>query len=208
MRFNKITLATGLVALASAVSAIDTIVVKDRHFYTSKGEPFFVRSTPQNLDGSRWEDYDGEVCFANCQKQIKGVDYQPGGSAEVGKSKWDPLSDPDICARDIALFQRLGVNTIRVYSVDPSLNHDECMTMLATAGIYLVLDVNSPLPHQHMHPTQPWTTYTPMYLEHVFTVMEQFSGYDNVLAFLSGNEVIHEKGSEKVSLSKTTESRS
>jgi len=38
-----------------------------------------------------------------------------------------------------------------------------------------------------------------MYLEHVFTVMEQFSGYDNVLAFLSGNEVIHEKGSEKTS---------
>jgi hypothetical protein len=171
MRFNKITLATGLVALASAVSAIDTIVVKDRHFYTSKGEPFF----------------------------IKGVDYQPGGSAEVGKSKWDPLSDPDICARDIALFQRLGVNTIRVYSVDTSLDHDECMTMLAAAGIYLVLDVNSPLTHQHMHPTEPWTTYTPMYLEHVFTVMEVFGGYDNVLAFLSGNEVIHEKGSEKTS---------
>jgi len=38
-----------------------------------------------------------------------------------------------------------------------------------------------------------------MYLEHVFTVMEQFSGYDNTLAFLSGNEVIHEKGSEKQS---------
>jgi hypothetical protein len=169
MRFNKITLATGLAALATAVTAIDTIVVKDRHFYTSKGEPFF----------------------------IKGVDYQPGGSAEVGKSKWDPLSDPDVCARDIALFQRLGVNTIRVYSVDTTLNHDECMTMLAAAGIYLVLDVNSPLTHQHMHPTQPWTTYTPMYLEHVFTVMEQFSGYDNVLAFLSGNEVIHDKGSEK-----------
>lgn len=170
MRFNKITLATAFAALAGAASAIDTIVVKDRHFYTSKGEPFF----------------------------IKGVDYQPGGSAEVGKTKWDPLSDPDICARDIALFQRLGVNTIRVYSVDTSLNHDECMTMLAAAGIYLVLDVNSPLQHQHMHPTEPWTTYTPMYLEHIFTVMEVFAGYDNVLAFLSGNEVIHEKGSEKV----------
>jgi hypothetical protein len=45
MRFNKITLATGLAALATAVTAIDTIVVKDRHFYTSKGEPFFVRDT-------------------------------------------------------------------------------------------------------------------------------------------------------------------
>lgn len=56
MRFNKITLATGLVALASAVSAIDTIVVKDRHFYTSKGDEFFVRSTPRIRDYDGWRE--------------------------------------------------------------------------------------------------------------------------------------------------------
>jgi len=69
--------------------------------------------------------------------------------------------------------------------------------MLAAAGIYLVLDVNTPIYGQHLHSTEPWTTYTPDYLEHVFTVMEIFSGYENTLAFLSGNEVIHDPGSEK-----------
>jgi len=154
---------------ASLVSAIDIIGIKDRHFVNEKtGEKFFM----------------------------KGVDYQPGGSAAF-KSGSDPLSDPEICARDIFLFQQLGINTIRVYSVDPYLNHDECMTMLAAAGIYLVLDVNSPLEHQHLYDMEPWTTYTPMYLKHIFEVVEVFSGYDNVLAFLSGNEVVHTKGSEK-----------
>jgi len=40
---------------------------------------------------------------------VKGVDYQPGGSS--GVSEWqDPLSDPNACARDVILFQQLGVN--------------------------------------------------------------------------------------------------
>ena len=110
----------------------------------------------------------------------------------------DPLSDPEQCARDIFLFQKLGINTIRVYSVDPQIDHDACMTMLAAAGIYLVLDVNTPLSNQHLHAIQPWTTYNPIYLKHIFEVVEVFSGYDNLLAFLAGNEVIHEEGSTDV----------
>ncbi|KAF8475036.1 Glucanosyltransferase-domain-containing protein [Kalaharituber pfeilii] len=169
MRFSKLALWASMAV--SMVKAIDTIEIRDRHFYNSKtGEPFF----------------------------IKGVDYQPGGSAAVKKGS-DPLSDPEKCARDIFLFQKLGINTIRVYSVDPAIDHNECMTMLAAAGIYLVLDVNSPLPNEHLHDLEPWTTYTPMYLKHVFEVIEVFSGYDNLLAFLSGNEVVHNPGSEKVS---------
>jgi hypothetical protein len=40
---------------------------------------------------------------------IKGVDYQPGGSsAYIGRE--DPLSDIDTCARDVFLFQLLGIN--------------------------------------------------------------------------------------------------
>lgn len=43
------------------------------------------------------------------QFYIKGVDYQPGGSSAVSTSR-DPLLNPLICARDIALFQELGIN--------------------------------------------------------------------------------------------------
>lgn len=40
---------------------------------------------------------------------VKGVDYQPGGSSAVS-DLGDPLSNPATCARDIVLFQELGIN--------------------------------------------------------------------------------------------------
>ena len=109
------------------------------------------------------------------------------------------MSDIETCARDIFLFQKLGINTIRVYSVDPALDHNECMTLLAQAGIYLVLDVNTPLAEEHLNNQEPWTTYTKNYLEHVFSVVEVFSGYANTLAFLAGNEVVFDETSAKTS---------
>lgn len=129
---------------------------------------------------------------------IKGVDYQPGGSSEVTEDN-DPLSDSAICARDIVLFQDLGINTIRIYSLNPDLNHDKCMSMLAVAGIYVILDVNSPLQNQHLNRYEPWTTYNPVYLEHIFKLVEQFSYYNNTLGFFAGNEVINDKISAQIS---------
>ena len=45
---------------------------------------------------------------------IRGVDYQPGGSSELE----DPLADTDVCERDVKYFTELGINTVRVYSID------------------------------------------------------------------------------------------
>ncbi|RPA97917.1 hypothetical protein L873DRAFT_1689282 [Choiromyces venosus 120613-1] len=170
MRFTVAALGA-LGVLGGMATAINPIELKGRHFIDSVTKKEFF---------------------------IKGVDYQPGGAANVEKGG-DPLTDSDKCARDIFVFQKLGINTIRVYSVDPTQDHNECMTMLAAAGIYLVLDVNTPLANQHLNNAEPWTTYTPMYLEHVFGVMEVFSGYDNTLAFLAGNEVIFDPTSAKTS---------
>lgn len=111
----------------------------------------------------------------------------------------DPLSDANTCARDIFLFQQLGINTVRVYSVNPDLNHDECMTMLANAGIYLVLDVNSPVPGQALNRYEPWTTYNENYVTHYLKVVHQFAGYNNTLAFFAGNEVVNDDVSAKAS---------
>ncbi|CAZ79349.1 unnamed protein product [Tuber melanosporum] len=170
MRFTVAFLgALGL--LGGVTTAINTIELKGRHFIDSVTKKEFF---------------------------IKGVDYQPGGAANVEKGG-DPLTDADKCARDVFLFQQLGINTIRVYSVDPTQDHNECMTILAAAGIYLVLDVNTPLEHQHLNNEEPWTTYTSMYSEHIFSVMHVFSGYDNTLAFLAGNEVIFDPTSAKAS---------
>lgn len=129
---------------------------------------------------------------------VKGLAYQPGGASEVNH-ELDPLSDPRVCSRDIPLFQKLGVNTLRVYSINPDLDHNYCMSLLAMAGIYLILDVNSPLPNQHLNRYEPWKTYNLDYLEHIFKVVKQFSNYSNTLAFFIGNEVINDFRSSQVS---------
>jgi hypothetical protein len=36
--------------------------------------------------------------------------------------------------RDAALMQVLGVNAIRVYNLDPDVNHDECASIFNAVG--------------------------------------------------------------------------
>ncbi|KAL2143459.1 hypothetical protein VTI28DRAFT_10446 [Corynascus sepedonium] len=128
--------------------------------------------------------------------QIVGVAYQPGGSAGYDEeSGRDPLSDADICMRDAALLQILGVNTIRVYNVNPDLNHDECVSIFNAAGMYIVLDVNSPLVGDSLTSFNPWESYYAAYLNRTFAVVEAFKDYPNTLAFFSGNEVINDEQS-------------
>jgi hypothetical protein len=57
---------------------------------------------------------------------IRGVDYQPGGSADAK----DPIADVTGCKRDIEKFKSLGINTVRVYTIDNTASHDECMNAL------------------------------------------------------------------------------
>ncbi len=40
-------------------------------------------------------------------------------------------------------MKTLGVNTIRVYHVDPAADHSGCMTEFANAGIYLFVDLDT-----------------------------------------------------------------
>lgn len=116
---------------------------------------------------------------------IRGVDYQPGGSSDIV----DPIANTQTCLRDVKKFKELGINTVRVYTVDnsPSTDHDECMNALAEAGIYLALDVNSPL--YSLNRDDPEGSYNDVYLQSVFATMDKFAGYSNTLLFFSGNEV-------------------
>ncbi|RAO69222.1 uncharacterized protein BHQ10_005234 [Talaromyces amestolkiae] len=129
--------------------------------------------------------------------QIVGVDYQPGGSSGF-KGTADPLSDSAACLRDAAILQYLGVNSIRVYNLAPSANHDECASIFNAAGIYMILDVNSPLDNGSLNRGAPWESYNPIYMAQVFGVIEAFKNYPNTAGFFSGNEVINEDSVELV----------
>ena len=121
--------------------------------------------------------------------------YQPGGSdAFSATSKTDPLSNGTSCLRDAAIMQQLGINTIRVYNVDPTLNHDLCASIFNAVGIYMFIDVNSPLPLQSLDPGNLVTSYSSTYLNHIFGVLEAFGPYPNTLAFVSANEVMNTVG--------------
>jgi hypothetical protein len=87
----------------------------------------------------------------------------------------------------------LGINTVRVYSVDNSATHDACMKTLADAGIYLALDVNTPFYSLNRKDEDSIKrSYNDVYLQSVFATMEIFAKYDNTLLFYSANEVIND----------------
>ncbi|KAE8164783.1 Glucanosyltransferase-domain-containing protein [Aspergillus tamarii] len=164
-------IATTLTLGASAVLAAPSIKARDDvTAVTVKGNAFFK----------------GDERF-----YMRGVDYQPGGSSKLS----DPIADAEGCKRDIEKFKDLGLNTIRVYSVDNSQNHDECMNALADAGIYLVLDVNTP--KYSLNRASPKVSYNENYLQYIFATVDAFAGYKNTLAFFSGNEVINDGPSSK-----------
>lgn len=119
---------------------------------------------------------------------IRGLDYQPGGASKL----YDPLSDPEICERDIAYFTDLGINTIRIYSIDNTGNHSECMQKLDEAGIYVILDVNIPKA-LIARDEGAQCSYNTMYLNEVLATVKIMSEYNNTLGFFAANEVINDE---------------
>ncbi|KAJ5811286.1 1-3-beta-glucanosyltransferase gel2 [Penicillium riverlandense] len=157
-------LATAICALASTAAAVIPLEVKGKDFVNSQTNERF---------------------------QIIGVDYQPGGSSGFNPgANEDPLTDPKACLRDAALMQALGINTIRVYNLAANGSHDECVSTFNAAGIYMILDVNTP--QEALDNTAPWTTYTNEYYRQVFGIVNAFMNFDNVIGFFAGNEVINQ----------------
>lgn len=57
-------------------------------------------------------------------------------------------------------MKTLGTNSLRVYHVDPSADHDRCMSLFDEAGIYLMIDLDTfdtyILPVRNMNRTEWW----------------------------------------------------
>lgn len=105
---------------------------------------------------------------------VRGVAYQPGGAADAA----DPMLDMQSFKRDVEEFKNLGINTIRIYTIDNSQNHDEAMALLCDAGIYLALDANTPgysLNRQNIDSLH--ASYNDVYLQSVFATIDAFAGY-------------------------------
>ncbi|SCU90645.1 LANO_0D09472g1_1 [Lachancea nothofagi CBS 11611] len=128
---------------------------------------------------------------------IKGIAYQPSYSMSDLESfkvlssdtKYiDPLASPNICLRDIPHLAKLGVNTIRVYAIDPAQSHDVCMEALMESGIYVLLDLSEP-DASISRDSPSWDVNVYQRYKDVVDAMHQYS---NVLGFFAGNEVTND----------------
>ncbi|KAF5384720.1 hypothetical protein D9757_006270 [Collybiopsis confluens] len=165
-KLPRIAATLSLVAsLFAQVDAISKVSRSGRYLYTDDGTRFY----------------------------IKGVAYQPQGTVDTNSAFGepstfiDPLADSDGCNRDLPFLKQLGVNTVRVYSVDSAQNHDSCMSALSGAGIYTIIDLSLPLNGSIDRTSPSWSTNI---LDQYLETINVFNKYDNVLAFNVGNEAV------------------
>ena len=150
-------------ALTSTVNALNPIQVSNQEFLDSVTQARF---------------------------DIIGVDYQPGGSSGFTAGS-DPLSDANSCLRDAALMQQLGINTVRIYNLDPTVNHDQCASIFYSVGIYMILDVNSPFDGGNINQDNPKQSYDTEYVNRTFLMIDAFREYPNTIGFFGANELIN-----------------
>ncbi|KAI0147786.1 Glucanosyltransferase-domain-containing protein [Xylariaceae sp. FL1272] len=122
--------------------------------------------------GNKFFTSDGDQFF------LKGVAYQ--------LTPDDPLITKAQCQRDADLMKTLGVNSIRVYHVDPDADHDDCMSIFEDAGIYTLIDLDTF--NSYIMPEDPYWNQTQY--DAYAKVMDTFAGYDNLLGLFVGNEII------------------
>ncbi|KAI8830838.1 Glucanosyltransferase-domain-containing protein [Chytridium lagenaria] len=149
------------------------IVIKDNRFYDeSSGKPFIVR----------------------------GMAYQPRQNGRI----YDPISNMRKSAwmRDLQVMEDLGINTVRVYEIEPSLPHDEFMNELQSRSMYLILDLgrreyslNRDSPEYSLESsTDMLKTLTHSQSintipHHLFVLIH--NSFSNVLGYFAGNEVVN-----------------
>ncbi|KAK5151715.1 hypothetical protein LTR04_006558 [Oleoguttula sp. CCFEE 6159] len=161
--FASTAIATASLFASSVVAAdVDPIVIKgSKFFYKTNGTQFFMKGVAYQQD------------IVNANSSSATTQYS------------DPLANPTACARDIPLLQQLQTNTIRVYAIDPTRDHTQCMQMLQNAGIYLIADLSQP--SQSINRDTPsWNV--DLYARYT-SVVDSLANYTNVLGFFAGNEV-------------------
>ncbi|KAH8889255.1 glycolipid anchored surface protein [Thozetella sp. PMI_491] len=163
-----------LLAASGTVKAVVPITAKGQYLFTPNGTQFFIR----------------------------GVAYQQGvgvgGQVDPGTQSFiDPLADATSCKRDIPLLQQLNTNTIRVYAVDPTADHSECMTALDAAGIYVIADLGAPADGDSINRDTPaWNTAL---FDRYKGVIDNLATFPNTLGFFAGNEVTNNNTNSKAS---------
>jgi len=129
------------------------------------------------------------------QFYIKGVAYQQDTANSSDSTFVDPLADGDSCKRDLPYLLELSTNTLRVYAVNTSVDHSDCMDLFAQHGIYIIADLSQP--SESINRNSPeWNLN--LYKRYT-DVVDSLNNYTNVLGFFAGNEVTNNKSNTDAS---------
>jgi 1,3-beta-glucanosyltransferase GAS1 len=160
MKWSKICSFVGFTvgAIAASTSAPEIEIVGNHFYYSNNGSEFFV----------------------------KGVAYQSDlTNATAGQTFVDPLADPTSCTRDVQYLKMLDTNVIRVYAINTSLDHTECIQTFADNGIYIISDLSNP----GMSISRDDPQWNVELYQQYTSVVDSLQNYTNVLGFFAGNEV-------------------
>jgi hypothetical protein len=154
----------------TAAAALNPVVVKGQHFFDAvTGDPFSIRG------------------IAYYPRPNAGILATGSNSVDFFTTEYRHLWEPDI-----EHLKQLGVNTIRIYAVDPSQNHDAFMCALQQAGIYVMVGLLADCLGCGIGPDANddlELCYPPSVKERGQWIMNDFSKFSNLLAFDAGNEV-------------------
>ncbi|ODQ56451.1 beta-1,3-glucanosyltransferase [Saitoella complicata NRRL Y-17804] len=160
MKFSLLAAAAAFTSVVSAATSLPAIeILGNKFFYSNNGSQFYVR----------------------------GVAYQNdvSNTTSADETFVDPLADTTACQRDVKLMEPLGINSIRVYAINTSLDHTGCIEAFADAGIYIFSDLSEP--SESIDRDSPaWNTEL---YDRYTSVVDALANYTNVAGFFAGNEV-------------------
>ncbi|EEY67007.1 glycoside hydrolase, putative [Phytophthora infestans T30-4] len=149
-------------------------------------------TNPVIIKGNRFFDSVTGDYFA-----IRGVNYYPRpNTGPLDKNNLDLFSNEfkHIWQRDVPQFAALEANVIRLYAVDPEVDHTDFMCTLQSAGIYVIVDLGANCEGCEITADSAPACYPASYKTRGERIIEQFARFDNVLAFSGGNEINHRTG--------------
>ncbi|OQR94640.1 1,3-beta-glucanosyltransferase [Achlya hypogyna] len=124
--------------------------------------------------------------------RIRGVSFYPRANAgtkyDANSVDWFADDMETIWRPQLAQLQAMGVNTVRMYAVDPSKSHDKFMCELNKLGMYAFVGMSAICPGCYIADAEAPGCYTPEMFTRAQMIYNAFAVYDNVLGFSVGNE--------------------
>ena len=137
----------------------------------------------------------GNQFFDNTTGQyhpIIGINYYPRpNSGPLIANNIDFFTEAyrPLWERDLVRFQELGINTIRIFAVDGSQNHDAFACALRRLGIRLIIGLSASCLDCSLTIEAAPACYPAALKQRGQQIVAEFGRYDNVLAFSVSNEI-------------------